>query len=93
MSYKLKDYMDLEFTKHHSHHLNNIANIEFSNGYGVSVLSGEYAYTDTDTQYELAIRKKGKLCYTTGITDDVIGYLSPSGVSDIMKQVQQLRRV
>jgi hypothetical protein len=40
--------------------------------------------------YELAIFKDGEICYDTPITDDVIGYLRPEDVTDVMIKVQQL---
>lgn len=60
------------------------------NGYGVSVITGEYAYTDENNQYEVAVIKDGACCYTTPITDDVIGYLNEEGVTEIMRQIQSL---
>jgi hypothetical protein len=33
----------------------------------------------------------GDLTYDTPVTNDVIGYLSEKGVSDVMKQVQELK--
>lgn len=71
------------------------AKLFFNNGYGVSVIIGTYSYGGREGLYELAVLK-GKeddwnLCYTTKITDDVIGYLSPDQVTKYMKQVQQLK--
>ena len=35
--------------------------------------------------------KDGDISYDTAITNDVIGYLDPEGVADIMEQVQELK--
>ena len=66
---------------------------EFFNGYGVSVIRGEYTYGGKEGLYELAVLKGGSLCYDTCITDDVIGYLSMEQVKDIIQMVQQLPHV
>lgn len=71
----------------------------FENGYGVSVVRfrsplGYNSYTSNESEWELAVLK-GKsndyeLCYDTPITDDVIGHLSETEVTEVMTKVQQL---
>lgn len=68
---------------------------KFDNGYGASVVIGPYSYGGSDGLYELAILKfTGKnefhLCYTTEITDDVIGWLSEEGVQNLLTQIEAL---
>ena len=63
---------------------------QFDNGYEVSVVRSEYTYGGKDGLYELAVFKDGKITYATSITDDVIGYLRPEDVTDIMAKIQQL---
>jgi len=63
---------------------------EFDNGYAVSVVRSPYSYGGKDGLYELAIFKNDELCYDTPITDDVMGYLSPEDVTDIMSKIQTL---
>ena len=67
-----------------------ISSMDFDNGYGVSVIQGPYAYTSGPGEYELAVLKDGHLCYDTPVTEDVEGHLSRDGVSELMRQVQQL---
>ncbi|AUS02117.1 hypothetical protein NVP2095A_36 [Vibrio phage 2.095.A._10N.286.46.E10] len=67
-----------------------MSRISFSNGYGVSVVMFNGSYGYEDGLFELAILKGDDICYSTGITSDVIGYLSPNDVSDIMRRVQLL---
>ena len=63
----------------------------FDNGYGVSVVSHSYSYGGKDGLFEIAVLDKdGSLTYDTAVTNDVIGYLDPEGVTDIMEQVQKL---
>ena len=67
-----------------------VSRTEFDNGYGVSVVKSEYTYGGKDGLYELAVFKDGEICYDTPITDDVIGYLRPEDVTDVMEKIQQL---
>ena len=63
---------------------------QFDNGYEVSVVRSEYTYGGKDGLYELAVFKDGAITYATPITDDVIGYLRPEDVTDVMAKIQQL---
>ena len=85
-----KTFNDLEFKAHEAIGFGLHARIDFSNGYGVSVVTGEYAFTDDAHPYELAVFKDGNICYDTPITNDVIGYLTEDDVTEIMKKVQDL---
>lgn len=67
-----------------------VSRTEFDNGYEVSVVKGKYTYGGDNGLYELAIFKNGEICYDTPITNDVIGYLRPIDVTDVMEKIQQL---
>ena len=57
----------------------------------MSVVSHTHSYGGTKGLFEIAVLgKDGDLTYDTPVTNDVIGYLSPDGVTDIMEQVQSL---
>lgn len=66
---------------------------KFPNGYGASVITGELFYTDADHPYEVAVLKfrdgtdAFDLCYTTPITDDVIGRLNAQELYDVLEQI------
>ena len=62
----------------------------FPNGYGASVIRGPYSYGGEDGLYELAVLKSGNICYSTPITDDVLGFLSEDGVSSALAQIEAL---
>jgi len=68
----------------------------FDNHYGVSVVRGPYTYGGRDGLYELAVvymapeDKESQLVYDTPITNDVMGYLTPDNVTDVMAQVEAL---
>ena len=67
-----------------------VSRTQFDNGYEVSVVRSEHSYGGNKGLYELAIFKDGEICYDTPITDDVIGYLRPEDVTDVMERVEKL---
>ena len=67
-----------------------VSRTEFDNGYEVSVVKSKYTYGGDNGLYELAIFKNGEICYDTPITNDVIGYLRPIDVTDVMEKIQKL---
>jgi len=86
----MKTFKDLKFKQHPSAD-GIISRITFENGYGASVVRHEYSYGGKDGLYELAVlNSDGELCYDTSITNDVIGYLRPEDVTDVMAKIQQL---
>lgn len=95
----MKTFKDLQFEKHsiaesgiERYQNAKHAELNFENYYGVSVIFGNCFYSNGIDTYELAILYKGKLSYKSGITDDVICYLSEEEVSEIMIKVQQLKQ-
>ena len=68
----------------------------FDNHYGVSVVRGPYTYGGRKGLYELAVvymapeDKESQLVYDTPVTNDIMGYLTPDNVTDIMAQVEAL---
>ena len=92
---KYKTFRNLSFKKHPAGEgLQGVMN--FPNGYGVSVVrfkihhSWFASYTNNEEEWELAVFKDGHLCYTSGITDDVVGYLNARQVTQYMKRIQAL---
>ena len=64
----------------------------FDNGYGASVVNHSYSYGT-----EMAVvRFNGSsmddfdLCYSTPITDDVLGHLSPADVDRYLREISEL---
>jgi hypothetical protein len=87
----MKTFKDLEFVEHPSHIEGVQARIQFDNGYGASVVKTPYTYGGDRGLYELAVLdSEGHLTYATSVTDDVIGYLRPEDVTDVMTKIQQL---
>jgi hypothetical protein len=88
----LKTFADLEFGPHMIQRAGATqARMSFPNGYGVSVIAGPDFYTRADAPYELAVMKNDEgVCYDSGITTDVLGYLTADMVTEIMAKVQAL---
>ena len=68
--------------------------VYFANGYGASVVRGRLTYGGKDGLYELAVieRETERLVYTTPITDDVLGHLSPEDVTRTLGEIAALPR-
>jgi hypothetical protein len=65
--------------------------IQFENGYGASIVKGPYTYGGDKGLYEIAVLdSSGEITYTTSVTDDVIGYLRPEDVTDVIEKIQKL---
>mgnify|MGYP006299903673 CR=1 FL=1 len=70
---------------------------KFPNGYGASVISGNYTYTDAESPFELAVLrfdKKGgwDIVYDTPVTEDTVGYLDLDGVYDVLSEIYLLKK-
>ena len=89
----MKKFEDLKFDRMENPYLTGVqTRMVFENGYGVSVVSHTYSYGGKDGLFEVAVLgKDGDLTYDTPVANDVIGYLEPAEVTDIMKQVQELK--
>lgn len=62
----------------------------FSNGYGASVIRGPFTYGGPDGLWELAVLYGEDICYSTIITQDVVGYLSEAAVNKILGRIEEL---
>jgi len=89
----MKGFSDIQMKQHPMHTEGIIGRMFFKNGYGVSVVMHPYSYGGNRGLYEVAILSSdGMITYDTPITDDVIGYLTESEVTDIMHKVQLLKK-
>jgi hypothetical protein len=87
----MKTFNDLEFVPHAAGMGGVMSRIQFDNGYGASVVKTPHTYGGDKGLYELAVLdNEGNLTYATSVTDDVIGYLRPEDVTDVMAKIQQL---
>lgn len=73
---------------------NNQIVFRFPNDYGASVIRGPYSYGGADGLFELAVLKwdgnKSELCYTTPITNDVIGHATSEDIDNLLTQIMAL---
>jgi len=69
---------------------NRQALVDFPNGYGASVVIGPYTYGGDRGLYELVVIKDGRVCYDTPITNDVVGFLKPESVTDLLTKIENL---
>ena len=65
---------------------------KFPNGYGASVIRHQGSYGFKNGLWELAVLdSSGDLCYSTPITDDVIGHLSDEEVILKLNEIRGLQ--
>jgi len=87
----MKTFKDLEFIPHSTGMGGVMSRIIFDNGFGASIVCTPHTYGGDKGLYEIAVLDtEGKLTYNTSVTDDVIGYLRPQDVTDVMEKIQQL---
>ena len=64
---------------------------KFDNGYGASVVKHDFSYGGKKGLYEVAVLdNEGDLCYTTPITDNVLGYQNIGQVEQILAEISHL---
>jgi hypothetical protein len=89
----MKKFEDLKFKKIEGNPFQTgvKSRMMFENGFGVSVVSHTYSYGGKDGLFEVAVLDEdGDLTYNTPVTNDVVGYLTPDEVTEIMEEVQKL---
>ena len=86
-------FADLNF-KPHKNMSGRHALAFFPNGYGASVICGQWSHGGDEGLYELAVIKGNasgwRLTYETPITDDVIGRLTEEDVTRLLGEVATL---
>ena len=65
--------------------------MDFDNDYGISVIFGSCFYSNGINTYEVAVRYKQGISYSTNITNDVMGHLTARQVTNVMKKIQILK--
>lgn len=68
---------------------------KYENGFGASVIRGPYTYGGEEGLWEVAVLnnfqgQKYHLCFSTKITDDVLGYLTREQVEEVLKRIEML---
>ena len=87
----MKTFKEIEFkTNPMGEEFGIVSRTKLDNGYEVSVVQSPHSYGGDKGLYELAIFKDGEICYDTPITNDVIGYLRPEDVMDVIAKLEKL---
>lgn len=65
---------------------------KFRNGYGASVVKHPFSYGGKNGKWELAVLagKQQAICYSTPITSDVLGWLTPQAVQKTLQAIKAL---
>ena len=67
---------------------------KFDNGYGASVIKHGHSYGNEDDLWELAVIKfygdNWGLCYTTEISNDLIGWQTDEDIRVLLERIQSL---
>ena len=64
---------------------------QFENGDGASIVKHDTSYGGKQGLYEIAVLDStGDLCYSTPITDDVIGWATEDKVLDTLHRIKML---
>jgi hypothetical protein len=88
----MKTFKDLEFKPHPTGLGGVQATIDFDNGRGASVVCASFSYGGKNGLYELAVLNDDGITYDTPITNDVIGWLRPQDVTDVLIKIQQFKK-
>ena len=90
-NFNTTEFIDLKFNEHPGHYGGVQAIVQFSNGFGASIVMTPHTYGGDRGLYELAVfGKDGQITYDTPITNDVLGYLSKEEVTETLKKIKEL---
>lgn len=64
--------------------------VTFSNGWGASVIRNRMSYGGDKGLYEIAILHGDDICYRSGLTDYVLGFLTPEQAMDTLAAIPAL---
>lgn len=65
--------------------------VKFDNGYGASIVRHMFSYGGPSGLFEMAvIDENNEITYNTSITNDVIGHLTESQVSEYLVKIKNL---
>jgi hypothetical protein len=90
---ELKNYI-VEVNPRSESYSNNQIVFKFPNGYGASLIQGPYSYGGNRGLFEIAVLtfngNDHEICYTTDITDDVLGHLTEEDVISNLFKIFEL---
>tara|TARA_R110001599_G_scaffold2627_6_gene14256 strand:- start:16079 stop:16375 length:297 start_codon:yes stop_codon:yes gene_type:complete len=92
MSVEILANIGFKFEQHTNHGGGVQGKLFFPNGYGVSVIRTPHSYGGVDMKWELAIlfgdKESYEISYNSGITDDVVGWLSEQEVLEYIERIK-----
>ena len=89
-SYDVVTFQELSF-QDHPMGMGKQCIVQYSNGYGASIVQGPHTYGGPLGLYEIAVfDKDGQITYDTPITDDVLGHLSENEVEKTLIDIKNL---
>ena len=88
---ELMGYLKVHISMYEERKNSTQALMKFKNGYSVSVVCGGCFYSNGIDTYEVAVMYNGSICYDTPITSNVIPYQTADEVTEIMKEIQELK--
>lgn len=66
------------------------AHIEFSNGYGISVIIGDRYFSNGIDTYEACVTYFGDVSYCNGVADGLITFATKEQITEIMQKLEKL---
>ncbi len=63
---------------------------KFDNGYVASAVRSAHSYGGPKGLWEIAVLLNDSICYTTPITSDVVGHLTPARRDEVLDQIAAL---
>ena len=63
--------------------------VTFPNGWGASIVRNTGSYGSASGMWELAVLHEDTLCYRSSVTDDVIGWLDPRSIADLVQRIAE----
>jgi len=83
-------FEEINFNPHHHDEFGERAVFNFANGYGASIICGQYSYGGSEGLYEVAVMHNEEICYDSGLTEDVIGHLDKEDVVSLLNKISKL---
>lgn len=62
----------------------------FANGYGANVVRNAFSYGAGDGLFEIAVLRRGEICYETPVTQDVLGYVPEQDIPGVLADIESL---
>lgn len=85
-----KDFAEIESVMFQHTYGGRRAWLMFPNGYGASIICTSFSYGSETAPWEVAVMTKDGVCYSTPLTDDVIGHCTEADIVRICSEIFNL---